>query len=287
MWTPTFVPLVSGGPDDVSSFVNVRFPFTHTAPHEIHLGLYSWSQGDGLETFASSIWIDAMTAPPQAIEVPVRHHGIVTSRDAGNVLGVGPGSDLQQQNGAISVVRNLVSNTSHPGFIILGMSEYTFVNQLCEANSVIRIPTHYDHLSPMPVLVTRLRVAIAGQNMTDVMMGQISYGRSLLTLPYAVGAPIFRLIQPENEGAFESLVFGNCTQKRAELPIIALVFASGELRLAPEDYTKNIGNDACELLINRAGINEDISHVRINLMILKDMNFRSTSNEILVCDAAL
>ena len=265
--------------------VDVGLPSTQaTSPHRIHLGVYGQSYAGRNEMFVSSLFfLFPTTNAVHPIGIPVQHQRVSMDPNSVNLLGVGPGSDLQRQYGSVDIVRNGQGS----GFMTLGMPERIFVGQLCQADSVIRIPTRTDDNSPLPNVRTQLRFHVRGTNVTHDVEAVIGYSPSLMTVPYSVGEPLVRALQLHDEEPYAFIRFGDCAAARARLPMISLHFSSGELRLTPEDYTKNLGEDICEMLIARASADQRISTIRINPLFLTDMNFRSTDDGILVCDSTI
>jgi hypothetical protein len=77
--------------------------------------------------------------------------------------------------------------------------------------------------------------------------------------------------------------FGNCQSTLTSLPPITIHFETLSLVVYPDDYTKPVGGDRFQLLLYRRPYLR--YHVILNPLHIKGVNFRTTDNEIMVCDS--
>ena len=256
--------------------------------HEMHLGAVGVSP-TSLGSLISQLTISSLAAPLLSdISFGTKNQQVAHTGIQSPSLGIGSGSDIQNQFHSVDFVRRF---KSQDGLMILGESEPLFVRNYCMPEySIIRIPVE---------LVRAFSIAVISQN---VRIGQdesfsVTFGRSksnnaILTVPFGSLKFFFSRLPTG------SAVVSNCSQASKTLPNIILRFPSGaaagggvgvELRLTPRDYLRILDhNDECEVLISEAPRYPRLEKVAtLNLLRLDRFNIRSTNNHILVCTAPL
>jgi hypothetical protein len=137
-----------------------------------------------------------------------------------------------------------------------------------------------------PIVTTQFRLEISGRDPIDNVEGILGHDNTLFTMTDTLFRNITGRIPAMTATESGAHLLNNCAESRALLPTISLRFPSGELRLVPEDYTKVVAENVCEVLIGR--VPQDalpINTIKMNLVLLEGINIRSTSNEILICDS--
>jgi hypothetical protein len=173
----------------------------------------------------------------------------------------------------------------------LGLEADTFTVGWCELDFelsplVIAIPTQTRGMSVPPTVTTQFRLEISGRDPIDNVEGILGHDNTLFTMTDTLFRNITGRIPAMTATESGAHLLNNCAESRALLPTISLRFPSGELRLVPEDYTKVVAENVCEVLIGR--VPQDalpINTIKMNLVLLEGINIRSTSNEILICDS--
>jgi len=159
---------------------------------------------------------------------------------------------------------------------------------MCEPDSVITIPTQTGPPNTfLPLVTTRFRLEISGRDPIDNVQGIIGHADTLLIMTDTFFRNITERIPAMIATESGARLLNDCAESRALLPSISLRFPSGELRLVPEDYTKIVSENVCEVLIGL--VPQDalpINTIKMNLVLLEGINIRSTSNEILICDSS-
>ena len=216
-----------------------------------------------------------------------------------NLLGIGPGSDLVAEAGSIDLIR------FHPGWtgsqIILGSDQSNFSRNFCAPGSLLNIPVFqlsYNTFRATSHWFTDLTMRIetpattGGQVISHNWNAFISYSNKLMIVPPSSMTPILAMIGPLSESSSGQLLFSNCTFIREQLPVVTLDFggvtSAGQLRLYPDDYTRPVDgeHDICDLLIapDRNVVAVDTAF-KFNPLLLHAVNFRTTPDHILLCDA--
>jgi hypothetical protein len=134
-----------------------------------------------------------------------------------------------------------------------------------------------------PIVTTQFRLEISGRDPIDNVEGILGHDNTLFTMTDTLFRNITGRIPAMIATESGAHLLNNCAESRALLPTISLRFPSGELRLVPEDYTKVVAENVCEVLIGHVPLPSNT--IRMNLVLLEGINIRSTSNEILICDS--
>jgi len=270
-----------------------RYGGVSMRPHVVHLGTVGQSlpSYDG-ETRSGSfhypqLRIQTANVSMMSIARP-RHHRIDSyGGTRRNAIGIGPGSDLLRVGGPIDFVRQ----SSAEGVLRVGGSEDNFIANDCLSDSVMRMATgiasSIRDYSPTVQVETRVSVALADNVIRTRYVAILDSDRFLLTMPHTWMANIFEAVSPYFDQMLPGTVFPGCNNMIHRLPTITLTFSAGGLRLVPEDYTRPIGNDTCELLVGRMPDRTADQTIRFNPLLIPGINARSTENEIILCDSAI
>ena len=188
-------------------------------------------------------------------------------------LGLGSGSLMIRRFESASMVKQDLENA-----IVVLNSSLDWFNSSCVADSLLNIPIISSFSR-----IDSLHISIGiGSEITPLVF-MVTTNRFLLTVPDSLFSSITSIIRrfaSTFSNSADSVLFTFCDELSSQLPEIFLIFSSGMVRLAPADYTRNIGNRTCELLI---GSRDDV-HV-INPFLLTDINLRFTHSDLWLCDA--
>ena len=230
-----------------------------------------------------------------------RHHFMQLSLDfAGSIepntpegyLGIGSGSSLVNTSiagdGSVAFVRDYqgVSDSTNPSYLLqLNLSSRWFNTTACIPESVMSVPIV---AGPNP-LTTMTRISFQMGTTVNTAIETVSLTSSpyMFTVPYPLYAVILDAGLPHAVlvGSGQYIRFQNCNALRTTLPTISLNFQSaGYLRIPPEDYLVDIGEDQCELLVTNVPIG---GAPFINPLMIPGMNIRFTAESVLFCDSAL
>ena len=277
--------------------VDAEFGPAPMHPHVVHLGgagstvAATEAVGNPLRLFNMGLRITTINSDP-VMEIPgAFFHRLIQVYGASSTIGIGPGSDLLGVGRSIDFVRQ----STVGGFLRLGGSGDNFISNDCLPNSIMRMITNR---RPLPVggqmggvtprVETRISISIGDNIVATDSVSLLESERFLLTMPHGWAADIFALLPPSRERYGYRTVFTDCAQTRQRLPVITLTFTAGGLRLLPEDYTRQIGqDDTCELLIGRMPVWAANQSVRFNPLLIPGINARSTESEIILCDSAI
>ena len=182
-------------------------------------------------------------------------------------LGLGPNSDLVEQHNSVDFVRD-----QNGGRLVLGSSEESFITENCIENSDIRVG-----LSPRALVIGGERTIFFDGSVDHVF--QVTFD----DLVAIFGTYRDHFLFNYNRG--DSITFANCAESLRTFPHIPLqFFYSGNMFITPEEYTRMIGDDVCELLffiLPRTHQGE----FGINPLLLPGINMRTTRDGFLICDA--
>ena len=264
-----------------------------TRPHVVHLGCYS------VTDHTSAMDVDSfrrVSEGGQGLQIPTINNEPITvtgvihsySHDSStpSTIGIGPGSNILRVGRSIDFVRQSTTG----GFLRLGGTEQDFIANDCLPNSVMRMGTfmHSVTFITRRVATRMTRVSIGANNVANDFLGFMDSEGLLLTMPQSWVADIYALLPPSGEPHGHRRVFSDCAHTIQRLPTITLSFTAGGLRLFPEDYTRQTGqDDTCELLIDRIPAWSADQMVRFNPLLIPGINGRSTENEIILCDSAI
>ena len=222
--------------------------------------------------------------------VQMQDHEMVYTDDsyAISTMGVGPGGFFQQTARSVSVIR-FVNQT---GEIILGLSVENFVQEHCVANSSLTMPffqtgsfgAGLNRMSPFGT------VQIEGSHREPSLV-EINFSDTwtLLSLPYVMILDIYHVLGVVGPVEDHTQVrFSDCETIIEHLPVVDLAFSDnrdimrtiGVLRLSPQDYVRQLGNNICELLV----VSGPAWMVWFNPLLLPDVNIHTTEDHMTICD---
>jgi hypothetical protein len=265
-------------PDGVSSFLNM-YMGGPAIPFRPHLGSLNYC-------FASSqtaISAESSISPTNAhfensnitmVVPPVLNqsgHGLLTW------IGIGPSSHLVSLHNSVDFVRG-----PNGGQLMLGTSEERFFGDHCLPNSCVRFQARANESivsTEASMLAQRRIVSFAASDYV------LAFSPEDFVLTFSTNPAFFDFIEIPN-GNHRPVIIGTpCGARRASLPDITVSFETGHLVLTPEDYTRMIDGDRCELLVSFDLHLTGTSTVHMNPLLIPNMNLRITNQEILLCES--
>ena len=279
-----------GHPNILVSFV----PYD-SAPHRIHLG----SQGSSVRTDDRMVpqefvvHIDTSNVSHD-ITFPAREHVLIQSAVSSrsrNSLAIGQRSDFLNYVGhSLAFVRTgqsgdydvFVGQTA--GFLLINSTLEEFENHYCVPGSLGRFRQSVSRETGA-VSDGRARMVV-GDEVNGPWEVVFCDSDAILTAPLQSLTQVYdRLLGIEALRPYQLLRFGNCRNTLRHLPPIILMSESLILQIYPDDYTRQIGNDECELLLSH---NEPWEGriIRFNPVLIKGLNFHASHNQISICEAS-
>ena len=188
-------------------------------------------------------------------------------------IGLGPESDLVLQHRSVDFVRD--QNGSR---LVLGSSAESFITNNCFDASYIstRVGGANGNVMVNGTFLNR-HEAIIFSAMDNVL---------IISPEFFVDTfmDVLDQISRRLNGFDGPMTIEDCSVNLGAFPDISVGFpGSGNLVLAPEDYTRMSENDVCDLLVSideHAGTNP----IQMNPLLIPSINIRITREEILICD---
>jgi hypothetical protein len=182
-------------------------------------------------------------------------------------LGLGPNSDLVEQHNSVDFVRD-----QNGGRLVLGSSEDTFITENCFENSYIRLGS-----------TARAVVSPIGER-NIFFGGSVDHVLQVTLDDFVAIFGTYRDHFLFNYNRGDSITFANCAESLRTFPHIPLqFFYSGNMFITPEEYTRMIGDDVCELLFSILPRTHQ-GEFGINPLLLPVINICSTWDVFLICD---
>jgi hypothetical protein len=209
-------------------------------------------------------------------------------------LVIGPGSSLLTNEGPISVIRNVSSNSD--GQLILRDVDATNFNFSCHEESILRIP--------FALIDNEIGYGFVNLTYSVVFPHSPSHGSPARIVDRPDRPTVFSAILPVFVDLPESLCYeidriildntsqdggNNCDRESLieRLPQIVIYFPPPNrdaLVLYPEDYViYDETEGTCHFLINH--VDEDAATLRFNPLIIPGVNLHVTSDHIQICDS--
>lgn len=193
-------------------------------------------------------------------------------------IGIGPQSPLVRQYGSVDFIKSMNSS-----FLVVNSTLEWFENTACNSETVLNIPFFGDHGR------VNMTVGFAGNSDNSSLVYELVSKPFLMMIPARMLARLLVII--EDAGGRrriypgDSVTFSDCDRISPLLPELDVTFASGMIRLSPEDYIKPVGNDTCQLLLtfSRRNIQTDF----INPFLLPNINVRFTNSSLYLCDSVV
>lgn len=199
-------------------------------------------------------------------------------------LGISSGSVLIRKFESVDFVKDITSHQMNAHFVLNSSLEW-FNSTTCFPRSLLSIPyvSSLDRTDLVHLSVT----LDPATHSTIPLVYRFSINRYIMSLPEEMLQSLISIIRQHgpliNPSPILSVTFGLCNSVRSHLPEIVLSSSTGTIRLGPEDYTRDIGNGACELLIGRPPT--PLSTHFFNPFLLTDINLRFSNSNLMLCDS--
>jgi hypothetical protein len=265
-------------PDGVSSFVNL-YMGGPAIPFSPHLGSLNCFFASSLTAISAESLISPTSAHFEDSNITMVVPPVLNQSGHGLLpwIGIGPGSHLVLLHNSVDFVRG-----PNGGRLMLGTSEERFIGDHCLPNSCVRFQARANEsiVSADASMLAQRREVLLGPSDYVLCLSPEDFALTFSTTP-----AFFDFIDLPNGNHRPMIIGAPCGARRASLPNITVSFETGDLVLAPEDYTRMIDGDMCELLVSLNLHLTGTSTVHMNPLLIPNMNLRITNEEILLCEA--
>ena len=190
-------------------------------------------------------------------------------------LGIGRNSPLVREYGSVDYIKDIVGNAN----LVINSTMDWFLTEACANDSLVTIPVFSN---PAGTELVNIRVGL-GSFAVEELEFILSPSPYLLSLPAIALDDVFEILEAENDMTDNpDLSFRNCAETLNRLPNLNLILADQMIVLTPSDYTRDAGNDTCDLLVRAAPSSG--RHV-INPFLFPDMNVKFTNSDVFICDS--